>query len=74
MTVKQIALSLITDRAVQFGTGGSSVGILGAITVSDVQQAAATFAAAMAGFASLVTAIYVCIKIARLLRSPDKAE
>jgi hypothetical protein len=83
-TVKTIISELITDRVVQAGTGTSTISFAGAIgvehhraalaTLADVQPWIAFFAALFGGLSAFATFVYVCLKIARMLRNPRSAE
>lgn len=86
MNLRLIFLEIVRDRAVQAGTGSSTVSLAGAAGMSgDPLGWAATFighaqpwivffAAIFGGLCSAATFILICIKIHRLLKQPKALE
>ena len=76
-TIKTILADLLADRAVQLGTGTSSLSLFGAaqLTAPPVWVGQATtyiglYAAVVGGLSATATLVYVILKIRRIVKSP----
>jgi hypothetical protein len=80
-TIKTIIAELLGDRAVQLGTGTSSLSLFGAsqLTAPPVWVGQATtyiglYAAVVGGLSATATLVYVILKIRRIVKSPIVVE
>ncbi len=80
-TIKIILAEVLGDRAVQLGTGTSSLSLFGASQLSAppvwIGQATSyigLYAAVVGGLSATATLVYVILKIRRIVKSPVVVE